>query len=316
MIFLVIFSPLCYLLYDYVVSYAIPPVAAKKAFSKYDTSPIEVNRNFSEESTFADRVTVLMYHHIIPEAQLKPHHFNKNGELVDMVITLESFKEQMNYLNDEGYTVLSLKEFELFMTMNKRIPKKSVLLTFDDGYKNVFEFAYPVLKENGFYAVQFIITSLVTNRTVPFDPSTLQYVSIDEMRDSADVFDYGNHTDSFHQRDDNELAFLLAKKPVEVEQDLLKANKWLGNTMTFAAPYGEYNPTTLKILKRIDITMAFTIDKGYAEPSQHILEIPRQGIYPFITMDDFKYILDRAWSKGFLSTEENGESSQLGTCIQ
>lgn len=53
--------------------------------------------------------------------------------------------------------------------------------------------------------------------------------------------------------------------------------EWIGNSISFAAPYGEYNPKTLTILKELDVKMAFTIESGYANPSQHILEITRQG---------------------------------------
>lgn len=295
--FLVIFTPLCYFLYDYVISYGIPPTAAKTAFSKYDIPPIEVNRDFAEINEYADKVTVLMYHQIIPEDQLKQQHFTKNGELIDMVITLESFTEQMNFLKEQEFTVLSLKEFEFFMTHKKNVPDKSVLITFDDGYKNVFEFAYPVLKQKGFHAVHFIITGLITNRTAPFDPSHLQYASIDEMKKAADVFSYGNHTHSFHQRNAGGVAYLNAYEPTMVKENLAQANEWLGHSMAFAAPYGEYNPTTLEILKELEVRMGFTIDQGYAEPSQHILEIPRQGIYPFITIEDFQYILEQGARK-------------------
>jgi hypothetical protein len=168
-IFLAVFGPLCYLLYDYVLNFALPPVAAKQSLSDLNTAPISVNRDFSSAPEFADNVPVLMYHHVIPESKLKKQHFTEVGDINEMIVTLEEFTKQMNYLKDENYTVLSLKEFEGFMTNQKRVPAKSVLITFDDGFKNVFEFAYPVLKKHDFYAVHFIITGLITDRTVDYD---------------------------------------------------------------------------------------------------------------------------------------------------
>lgn len=297
--FLVVFSPLCYLLYDYVLSYGTPVVAAKVSYSDSGTPTISINRDFSHVEEYADKVTVLMYHHIIPESELKQQHFTETGDLEDMVVTLEQFIEQMDYLKEQEYTALSLKEFELFMTDQKKVPANSVLITFDDGYKNVFEFAYPVLKEYGFYAVHFMITGVVTHRTDAYDSAKFQYASIGEMKEAADVFDYGNHTHSFHQLTDDGVAFLEAYDSEKVKEDIAKAVEWLGHTEAFAAPYGAYNNTTLDIFRDLNIKMAFTVFPNYAEPSQHILEIPRIGIYPTFTIEDFKYIVEQNWQEAF-----------------
>ncbi|WHZ02808.1 polysaccharide deacetylase family protein [Neobacillus sp. YX16] len=292
MLFIVIFGPLCYLLYDYVLNFALPPAAAKQSLSDMNTDLISINRDFSSSEKYADKVPVLMYHQIIPKDQLKKQHFTEDGEINEMVVTLEEFTGQMNYLKEQDYTVLSLKEFEGFMTNQKKVPAKSVLITFDDGFKNVFEFAYPVLKKHDFYAVHFIITGLITDRTVDYDSAFLQYASIAELKEASDVFDYGNHTHSFHHRNDEGVSYVEAYDWVDVKENLTKANEWLGHSEAFAAPYGEYDTITLDILKELEIKIAFTVQPGYADPSQHILEIPRFGIYPFYTIEDFRYILE------------------------
>ena len=293
MIFLLIFSPLIFTLYQYVLNYQLPSVAAKKSLNDLNISSIATNRDFSTIMENTDKVTVLMYHQIIPEKHLKKHHFTDNGDLIDMVVTLENFTKQMNYLKKENYTILSLKEFELFMKNQKNVPEKSILITFDDGYKNVFEFAYPVLKNYKFHATHFIITGLITNRKVPYDSSYLQYASIDEIKEASDVFDYGNHTHSFHRRNAYGVSYLEAYDFEKVKKDLATANGWIGHSIAFAAPFGEYNTSTLDILRELNTKLAFTTEPGYADPSQHVLEIPRQGIYPFHTMEDFIYIVEQ-----------------------
>lgn len=290
-IFLVVLVPLCYLLYDHVLSYWSSPVEAKTSLSEFDAPSITVNRNFSNAEKYAKKVPVLMYHQVIPKAQLKKHHYAKNGELVDSIVTLEDFSKQMNYLKENDYTILSLKEFGLFMTKQKNVPAKSILITFDDGYKNVFEFAYPILKKYSFYGVPFIITGRITDKTVNYDSTDIQYASINEINDSSDVFDYGNHTHSFHKKNESGTAYLKAYSREKVKKDIAIANKRIGHSTAFAAPYGAYSTTTLDILKDLNIKMAFTVQAGYADPSQHILEIPRLAVLPSYTMKDFRYIL-------------------------
>lgn len=288
-----ILSPLFFLLFQYLLNYGSPSVAAKNSLKDLNISSISINRDFSSIMEYTDKITILMYHQIIPKKYLEKHHFTDTGGLDDMVVTLEDFTKQMNYLKKENYTVLSLEEFEDFMVNQKKVPAKSVLITFDDGYKSVFEFAYPVLKSHGFYATHFLITGVITNRSVAYDSSYVQYASIDEIQEASDVFDYGNHTHTLHQRNEDEVSYLEAYDLKNVKEDIATANEWLGHSIAFAAPYGEYNTSTLDILRDLNTKMAFTTGPGYADPSQHLLEIPRQSIFSFYTMEDFIRIIEQ-----------------------
>lgn len=289
--FLSIILPLSYLLFDYIANYGTPPASAAGPLEVSKSPYHYVNRDFTNIEEYAEKVPVLMYHQIIPKKYLKKHHYQENGELEETIVTLEDFTWQMKYLKEQNYTVLSLKEFELFMTSGKKIPPKSVLITFDDGFKNVFEFAYPVLKEYEFCAVHFLITGLITQKKVEYKSSFLQYASINEVKQSSDVFDYGNHTNLFHQRNKENVSFVIAFDKEQVKNDLYVANQWLGESVAFAAPYGEYNENTINILNELNTKLAFTVKPGYASPSSSPLEIPRWQISPQFSLNEFKYIL-------------------------
>ena len=94
-------------------------------------------------------VPILCYHNLDRQAK---------GRLV---LAASSFEEQMRYLKREGYHVVSLKEFVEFMSFKRQLPRKSVVLTFDDGYRAFKEFAYPMLKELGYTATLFVYTDYV-----------------------------------------------------------------------------------------------------------------------------------------------------------
>src|SRR4030095_13915199 len=72
-----------------------------------------------------------------------------------------TFREQMLFLKAKGYRVISLREFVEFTRLGRQLPQRSVVLTFDDGYKSFRQYAYPVLKELGFPATLFVYTDYV-----------------------------------------------------------------------------------------------------------------------------------------------------------
>ena len=94
-------------------------------------------------------VPILTYHNLAEQAK---------GRLV---LAAASFREQMRYLKSNGYRVVSLADFVEYTRLNRQLPQRAVVLTFDDGYRAFKDLAYPVLKELGFTATLFIYTDWV-----------------------------------------------------------------------------------------------------------------------------------------------------------
>ena len=67
-----------------------------------------------------------------------------------LLMSASAFEEQMRYLKREGYHVITLRQFLEFATLRRQLPRKTVVLTFDDGWKSFRELAYPILKSSGF----------------------------------------------------------------------------------------------------------------------------------------------------------------------
>lgn len=95
----------------------------------------------------ADNVAVYLFHHVCAEP----------GRLA---VTADNFERQIRGLAMQGYRTLGADEFAGFLA-GKPVPKKSVLLTFDDGYLDNWVYAHPVLQRYGMKAVLFTITGLV-----------------------------------------------------------------------------------------------------------------------------------------------------------
>jgi peptidoglycan/xylan/chitin deacetylase (PgdA/CDA1 family) len=74
-------------------------------------------------------------------------------------VTDARFREQMEYLLGEGYTILTAKDLDAIELDGKPRPHHAIVLTFDDGYENFYFAAFPILRELGIRATMFIITA-------------------------------------------------------------------------------------------------------------------------------------------------------------
>ncbi len=228
----------------------------------------------------AKRVPILLYHHLLTEEE---NTFGNNSA----ILSVDKFKKQMEFLYDNGYTTITLDELEGFLRGQIDLPKKSILITFDDGYKSNYIYAHPILKEYGFKAAIFLVSSWNTEETVPFDPDEIQYLSWQEIGDGRDVFEYASHTHALHVLDDNKKGYLVTKPLEEVKEDLKTAMDLL-DTGSLAYPYGHYNSEILETLDSLGYTMAFTVKSGKVKPGDSLLELRRQSIFAKTSLRRFK----------------------------
>jgi len=118
-------------------------------------------------------VPMFMYHNIDREKNI-------------LSVSPENFERQMKFLKERKYNVIGLNELVNLIAHNKRIPGNTVIITFDDGYENLYTNAYPVLKKYNIPAVMFII---VGNHDQP------TYLSKKQLKELADNgIDIGDHT--------------------------------------------------------------------------------------------------------------------------
>lgn len=103
----------------------------------------------------AQRVPVLMYHEINEPAQAWSH----------LAVSPASFKEQLAYLVEAGYTTLTAGGFAALLAQGAQVPPRPVVLTFDDGFEDFHRHAVPALAEHGSTATVFVTTGWVQDGT-------------------------------------------------------------------------------------------------------------------------------------------------------
>lgn len=201
-------------------------------------------------------VCVLMYHSI---------GYEKNNRLR---IPQQQFKQQMKYIKDNGYTTLTLQELYSFFTQNKPVPKKSVVITFDDGYLDNYKYAYPILKQLGLKATIFVIVDNIDK-----DNRCMNSKQLKELQDNG--IDIESHT--FKHEELSSLSYEKQLTVLKQSKDTLE--KILNKKVNFIAyPFGKYNENTIKASKGAGYTMGFATGGKVARRSDGIYALHRIGI--------------------------------------
>lgn len=217
-------------------------------------------------------VPILTYHNLGEQAK---------GRLV---LAAESFREQMQHLKRDGYRVITLREFIEFTQLNRQLPQKSVVLTFDDGYRAFKQYAYPVLKELGFTATLFVYTDWVGAGR-----GALSWTDLRELQ--AEGFDVEAHSkthgDLRRQAGETDAQY-ASRMRAELEQPQELFARHLGRrSPVLAYPYGRWDEGLLPKVKEYGYVAAFSVRRQGNASFVRPLAAHRSQIYSEMTLEDF-----------------------------
>lgn len=202
------------------------------------------------------QVPILTYHSIAP-AWFEP--LNN--------VQPEHFVQQMAYLRQQGYVVLSLSQFIDAQRSGRAHDRKSVVITFDDGYENNYAAAYPVLKKYGFPATIFVEVAHL---------GTPGYFTWEQAKD-MDV--HGIDIES-HTMVGAYLPELSHEEAVsEITESKRVLEKELGHPVRFFAyPVGGFSEDVKQIVRRAGYAAAVTTNRGYAWVPRDLYEVKRTRV--------------------------------------
>lgn len=195
------------------------------------------------------------------------HHFAKDCRSPYCIPTAV-FDQQMRYLKEHGYRVISLGQVLGFMQYRQALPKKSVVIAIDDGNKSAYEIASPLLKKYGYTATLFIYTDFVD-----VSSGAITWSQLREMK--AAGFEIGSHTKSHSdltkQREgEGDLAYRARVKSELLDSKRLLDKKLSQDTIYLAFPYGRYNERVLAISEQVGYQLGFSVKRGgnpfFADP--------------------------------------------------
>lgn len=177
-----------------------------------------------------------------------------------LCVPADLFEQQMKYLKENGYRVISPEALLDFLDYRRSIPQKSVIISIDDGYRSVYDIAYPILKKYGFTATLFIYIDYVG-----VSSKSVTWGQLAEMK--AAGFCIGSHTVahsdlSKNSDGENEQAYL---KRVERELVLSKEildRKLSQDTFVLAYPFGRYTRQVRDMTAAAGYRLAMTVKRG------------------------------------------------------
>lgn len=163
----------------------------------------------------------------------------------------KNFEEQMKYLHDNDYHVITQQQFDEYMSGDGTLPDRPVLITFDDGYADNYQYAYPIMKKYGMRGTIFLITGLVDK------PGYLTWEQIKKM--SADGMEFGSHTVSHKPL----TSFDREGARRELTESKAVIGQHLGKPCTFFAfPEGKFDDMVMEETKAAGYKYGFTVETG------------------------------------------------------
>ncbi|MBU3180179.1 polysaccharide deacetylase family protein [Clostridium psychrophilum] len=246
-----------------------------KTITKEKAKPVMTSVENSSIPGFKSTTVIKHYGRSIPVLSYHSINYDKNNPIC---ISVEKFKEQMKYLKNNGYYTITLTNLYGYLMNNIPIPKKSVVITFDDGYENNYTAMFPVLKKYNFRATIFVITSFIDkNHTFM---TSKQLLEMDKY--GVDIESHTVHHDNLAMISNNKQLKTLIQSKQYLEKILNKPINF------FAYPYGGYNKSAIEALKKAGYKMAFTTEGGWSSKHNGVFSLHRVWVGHLDSMKVFK----------------------------
>lgn len=229
----------------------------------------------SEEPVVTTHLPILMYHRVAPTGAESNRRYR---------VTPEEFDRQLGYLAANGFVGVTIEQWALAVEARKPLPGRAVLLTFDDGYCDFAEHAWPLLLRHGFGATVFLVADQVGGFNV-WDEALgerLPLLGWDTIRDlAAHGVRFGSHACSHRP--------LTSLAPAEVAGEFLRSRTRLerelsGSSTAVAYPFGDTDRVVEHLAGASGFLVGFTCVERKARFEDRFLALPRievRGTDPF-----------------------------------
>jgi peptidoglycan/xylan/chitin deacetylase (PgdA/CDA1 family) len=247
----------------------------KTFFHSFISRPSQVKTPMSQNDT---KLAILTYHSL-----------DESGSVIST--SPNTFRHQMKILAESTLSVLSLREAAKCLKEKGILPSNSVSITFDDGFRNVHDVGFPVLKEFGFSATIFLVTDYCgkDNRWYgqPDHIPVLDLMNWDEISEMAGPkIEFGVHTATHPD--------LTKIPPSKLEDEVLGSLDTLRKNVAqddfaFAHPYGKRSSHAQSMVRN-NFYAACSTEMDFASANSDPHFLPRIDMYYFSTNNVFSAV--------------------------
>ncbi len=203
------------------------------AYAEISTTSAQTSVPFGQ---YADKLDLpILVYHIV-----RPSYPDDSASVRAIAQTPETFDAQMTYLKENGYHIVTFANLEEYYQNKKPLPSNPIILSFDDGWKDQFIYAFPILKKHGYIATFFVFTNSIDHKS---------FFSLDQLKEMlAAGMNIGSHSRThpyltqIANQDDLWREISGSKKTLE---DLLGIR-----IHEFAYPFGQYNDAIVAMAKK------------------------------------------------------------------
>jgi len=230
-----------------------------------------------------------MYHEIVKGEPQEIH-----------AVSVAAFKEQMKWLRRNDYKVVKLADWINPDVIINQKNKKTIAITFDDGYLDTYTTALPILDEFDFTAEVFLVSDYV-GQTSAWREGALSHAPLlgwDQAREmSAARITFGSHSATHPDlsalaRDDEKKELLRSKE--QIEDHICEP------VDTFSYPFSHFNSTVKCLVKETGYKAACTYQPFYVGSARRDpFELQRIGILTNDTLENFSAKVRGSFSRQF-----------------
>ncbi|MBU1627767.1 polysaccharide deacetylase family protein [bacterium] len=231
---------------------------------------------------------ILMYHHVAP--------INYESKNPDLYVSPEQFDLQLKYISEKGYTTIHFQDLLDHWEKNVPLPRKAVIITFDDGFENNYLHAFPLMKKYDAKGTIFLVTDFIGNfytwskNTSNPPEKLLSWDQINEMHKYGIKF--GSHACT--HKDLTKISEAEAYDQLKFSKEILEEKlKTKINVLTY--PYGSYNTDIIEIAKKAGYECACSTIRGNRHTSKEKYTLKRVMIHHDTTIKRFQYYLTRLY---------------------
>ena len=191
------------------------------------------------------RIPILLYHHVADP-----------GETSRYFVSSQQFEKQISSLRSWGYTAIPISLLVQAIEGGADLPLRPVVITFDDGYRDVYQNALPVMERYGYTGTAYVIVKQI---------GVGGYMNTKQLKELVDRgWEVGSHSETH-----SNLRKTKTKLVDEIFNSRLALEELLSTpVLSFSYPYGSANPSLLKLVQQA----GYQSGAGLGSTSRHTLK--------------------------------------------